>query len=122
MTSIKEFDPDFYHDLIISNIKCHTARRRQIGKPESTAMNVMYSGGYSHYPKSFYGWAEFMPDHLEINKRLKDVPKIIIPCSQIFELTNDAEYRYVMNQAILLLPLALLKKSIHISKFIPLTK
>lgn len=82
MTIIKKFDPDFYHDLIMSNIKCHTARRIQIGKPESTATNVMYPSRYLLYPKSFYGLAEFMPDHLEINKRLKDVPEIIIPCSK----------------------------------------
>ena len=30
-----------------------------------------------------------MSDDLEINKRLKDVPEIVIPCSKIFGLTND---------------------------------
>jgi len=72
--------------------------------------NVEYLGGHPLYPQSFYGWAEFMPDRLEIKKRAKDAPEIMIPYSEITAIPNSTEHRYGRREAILLLPLALIKE------------
>lgn len=53
-------------------------RNRNKLKPELTTTNVEYLGGHPLYPQSFYGWAEFMSDRLEIKKRLKDAPVSVL--------------------------------------------
>jgi hypothetical protein len=79
-------------------------------KPELTSTNVEYLVGHPLYPQSFYGWAEFMPDRLELKKRLKDAPEMMIPYNEITGITNSTEHRYGRREAILFLPLALIKE------------
>lgn len=60
-------------------------------KPELTSMNVEYLGRHPLYPQSFYGWAEFMPNRLELKMRLKDAPEMMIPYNEITGITNSMD-------------------------------
>jgi len=84
--------------------------RHKKGKPELTSTNVEYLGGHPLYPKSFYGWAEFMSDRLEIKRRIKDAPEIMIPYNQITKIENSKESRFDVDRLVSFGPAGLIEK------------
>jgi hypothetical protein len=63
-------------------------------KPELTTTNVEYLGGHPLYPKSFYGWVELVSHRIEIKRRLKEAPEIIIPYNEVTDISNSTEQKF----------------------------